>query len=79
MHCTTKQVAFAFHKGLELAYGSKLKSVATKELYQLLDDMCLALAHEFLDNKDDSYEKASNILACICDDLRLPIKKEKWQ
>lgn len=75
MHCTTKSVAVSFQKGLELAYGSKLARTAAKELYQMLDDMCLALAQEYLDQQDESCEKASNILASICDDLKLPVPR----
>jgi hypothetical protein len=73
MHATTKKIAFAFEQGVFYAYGKRLRPVMHQQLFEMLDDMALALAHRFVVEKEESLKEASWILSSICDDYRVPI------
>lgn len=75
MQTTTKQVAIAMKKGLDLAYGPFARSVR-KELFEILDDICLALAQEAFDNDAENYEFESSVISDICDGLQIPERRK---
>lgn len=73
MNTTTKKLAFAFERGLRLAYGKKIRATKRKLLQDMLDDMALALTHQATTEKEESFIEPAGILGSILDDWDVPM------
>lgn len=79
MQTTTKKLAFAFERGLRLAYGKKIRDTKRKLLCKMLDEMAVALTHQVTVEHEETFAEAASILGAIHEDFNvpMPIRKKK--
>jgi hypothetical protein len=73
-----KKIANAMLMGLKLTYSGHLQRSRRELLYELLDDMAVALTKEGIEEGNVFCAEFSNILGLLSDEIDIPIKPEKW-
>lgn len=69
-----KQIAHALRMGINLAYGRKLRRRKRQELFEMLDDMSLALTAEATTDSNRRLEYFSWVLGELSDCLDIPVE-----
>ena len=74
-----RKVAYALRVGINLAYRGRLRESKQEVLYEILDDMALALTRETVEEENPRFEQYAWILGELGDlvDIPLPNSKRK--
>lgn len=74
-----KTIAKAMVMGLKLAYGRKVARGKREILYQLLDDMAVALTTEAVEEGNVLCDEYSNVLGALADEIDMPLDPLQWR
>ena len=74
-----KTIAKAVVMGLKLAYGRKVARGKRETLYQLLDDMAVALTKEAIEEENVLCSEYCDVLGALADDIDMPLDPLEWR
>lgn len=72
-----KKVAKAMLYGIKLAYGNRLQDSKREVLYELLDDMAVALTAYAIENDNTRIAEYAGVLGDLSNEINIPIPKKK--